>query len=233
MRASISCSKNDRCPGITVYCLRVTDFDFSLKCADVRPEWPQEVWHGVWWEDLERRWRYHLEPSLLLSSVSLYIPSQSSHLAWPLVNPGLHQWFILSVAAIKFMICQFKIVNGNMDFLQRLNNWVIHTSSISGYLAWEGGVSEARGRGMWRCNYQSFSLNKWQWEVGGVVRRKVLLLVVSSVGLFLSYQWWPTLGEGESFLFTSHTMLLSPCYKCYMFHVLSEFRSDKFQNKQI
>ena len=157
----------------------------------------------------------------------------SSHLAWPLVNLGLHQWFILSVAAIKFMICQFKIVNGNMDFLQRLNNWVIHTSSISGYLAWEGGVSEARGRGMWRCNYQSFSLNKWQWEVGGVVRRKVLLLVVSSVGLFLSYQWWPTLGEGESFLFTSHTMLLSPCYKCYMFHVLSEFRSDKFQNKQI
>ena len=41
------------------------------------------------------------------------------------------------------------------------------------------------------------------------------------------------IGVGESFLFTSHTMLLSPSYKCYMFHVLSEFRSDKFQSKQI
>ena len=41
------------------------------------------------------------------------------------------------------------------------------------------------------------------------------------------------IGVGESFLFTSHTMLLSPSYKCYMFRVLSKFRSDKFQNKQI
>ncbi len=49
--------------------------------------------------------------------------------------------------------------------------------------------SEARGRGMWRCNYQLI----WPKQVtvrgwGGVVRRIVLLLVVSSVGLFLSYQ---------------------------------------------
>lgn len=131
----ISCSKNDRCPGIFVFCLHVTDLDFSLKCADVRPNWPQEEWHGVWWvsgEALEIS--YHLCCSYHQSrSTSPHSP----HTSWPLVNSGLHQWFILSVAAIKFMICQFKIVNGNMEFLQRLNNWVIHTSSISGYLAWE------------------------------------------------------------------------------------------------
>ena len=151
------------------------------------------VWHGVKRRGL-RCWWYHPEPSLMLS----YHQSRSttSH-PWPLMSPGLYQWFILSVAAIKFMICQFKIVNGNMEFLQSLNNWVIHTSSISGP-GLESGWSEARGWGMWRCNYQLIRpkqvTERGGWGGLSVLRRIVLLLVVSAVGLFLSYQWWPTLG---------------------------------------
>ena len=185
------CSENDRCPEITVFCLQVTDSDFCLKWSDVRCDWPQEVCDMVW---RLRCWWYHPEPSLMLS----YHQSRSttSH-PWPLMNPGLYQWFILSVAAIKFMICQFKIVNGNMEFLQSLNNWVIHTSSISGP-GLESGWREARGWGMWRCNYQLIRPKqvtvRGGWGGLSVLRRIVLLLVVSAVGLFLSYQWWPTLG---------------------------------------
>ena len=149
------------------------------------------VWHGAGTEVLEISPRAISDA--LLSSVSLHNISP-----WPLMNPGLYHWFMLSVAAIKFMICQFKIVNGNTEFLQSLNNWVIHTSSISGP-GLESGWSEARGRGMWRCNYQLIWPKQVTVRGGGrwVLRRIVLLLVVSAVGLFLSYQWWPTLGWGR------------------------------------
>ena len=44
------------------------------------------------------------------------------------------------------MISQFKTVKRNTEFLLRLNNWVIHTSSISGAGNCEGAsVSEAGG----------------------------------------------------------------------------------------
>lgn len=153
------------------------------------------VWHGARTEVLE------ISPRAVSDALELsYHQSRytTSH-PWPLMNPGMYQWFILSVAAIKFMICQFKIVNGNMEFLQSLNNWVIHTSSISGP-GLESGWSEARGRGMWRCNYQLIWPKQVTVRGGGevsVLRRIVLLLVVSAVGLFLSYQWWPTLGWGR------------------------------------
>ena len=100
------------------------------------------------------------------------------------------------------MISQFKTVKRNTEFLLRLNNWVIHTSSISI-------PAVARGRVWVRPGARSaemqllrlFGFMK-QATVRGVLRGKwtmVSLLVFISIRLFLSYQWWPTLRgrEGE------------------------------------